>query len=79
MNTYQMMNPEAFTEEYEEEQQVLAELAQPVEYEEYDLCDIVREHEEDEGEPLNLDPTRDYAGEWDEFWSRFDFPFEGGE
>jgi hypothetical protein len=50
MNTYQMENPEAFTAEYEEEQQVLADIAAGL-YDdepevEGDLCDIVREHEE---------------------------------
>jgi hypothetical protein len=75
MNTYQSMNPEAFTEEYEEEQRILAELAQP-EVMERDPLDYVREAEEsEEVTPI----SEDECEAWDKFWMRFDFPFEGGE
>lgn len=37
MNTYQMMNPEAFTEEYEEEQRILRQLAEEKADHDYEL------------------------------------------
>jgi len=65
-------NPEAFDLEYAEWNKTLEEntpLEEP-EVLEGDLCDIVRAHEEEEGEPSSSD-------DWDKFWCRFDFPFEG--
>lgn len=64
--------PEAFSQEWAEWNEALEEstpLEEP-EVVERDLCDIVREHEEEEGEPSSSD-----ADEWEKFWSRFDFPF----
>lgn len=77
MNTYQTENPEAFTAEYEEEQQILAELSRPEEAEveftevpEADVCDIVREYEEsltdEQREALNTQRE----AEWQEFYRK---------
>jgi len=60
-------SPEAFSQEWVEWNEAVEEstpLEEP-EVVEGDLCDIVRAHDE--------------AEEWEKFWCRFDFPFEGGD
>lgn len=93
MNTYQMMNPEAFTEEYEDEQRVLRQLAQEkadhdsellregmkeVEFDDdCDICDIVRQYEENLTDERRDELNREREAEWMKFYdSGIDFPYE---
>ena len=81
MNSYQMMNPEAFTAEYEEEQQILAELARPeeteVEFVEVDLTDMVREYEENLTDEQREEVNAQREEEWLKFYDTgFEFPYE---
>jgi len=81
MNSYQMMNPEAFTAEYEEEQQILAELARPeeteVEFVEVDLTDMVREHDENLTDEERDEVNARREEEWLKFYDTgIEFPYE---